>query len=70
MREKVGDTSDVHIYISQPPAPPPPEQTNDNIFRVLDRPYSPIVKDPRVMSAEGRDKSENDQEVKNALAFA
>ncbi|ORY51362.1 hypothetical protein BCR33DRAFT_712440 [Rhizoclosmatium globosum] len=60
MREKVGDTSDVHIYISQPPAPPPPEQTNDNIFRVLDRPYSPI----------GRDKSENDQEVKNALAFA
>ncbi|KAI9335467.1 hypothetical protein BDR26DRAFT_865813 [Obelidium mucronatum] len=69
MREKIGDTADVSVYLAQqgiPPPQPPP----DSIFRVLDRPYSPIVKDPRVLSAQSRESAERDSEVKNAMAFA
>ncbi|KAJ3025349.1 UNVERIFIED_CONTAM: EF-hand calcium-binding domain-containing protein 5 [Siphonaria sp. JEL0065] len=65
IREKVGDTADISVFIAQPAQSSP-----DNIFRVLDRPYSPIVKDPRVMSAQSREATERDADVKNALAFA
>ncbi|KAJ3073446.1 EF-hand calcium-binding domain-containing protein 5 [Podochytrium sp. JEL0797] len=69
MREKIGDTTDISIYITHPTLPPP-TPTTDIIFKVTDRPYSAIVKDPRVMSAQSREASQRDADLQNAMGFA
>ncbi|KAJ3136959.1 EF-hand calcium-binding domain-containing protein 5 [Physocladia obscura] len=64
MREKIGDTSDVTLFLNLI------NDSQEVIFKLLDTPFSPIVKDPRVVSAKSREANDRDPEVQNALGFA
>ncbi|KAJ3240078.1 EF-hand calcium-binding domain-containing protein 5 [Chytriomyces hyalinus] len=70
MREKIGDTADIRVYLNLPA--PNPQTSHEEIYRLLERPYSSIVKDPRVASARSREAAQNPDppEVLNAKAFA
>ncbi|KAJ3247241.1 EF-hand calcium-binding domain-containing protein 5 [Chytriomyces hyalinus] len=70
MREKIGDTANIRVYLNLPAANP--QTSHEEIYRLLERPYSSIVKDPRVASARSREAVQNPDppEVLNAKAFA
>ncbi|KAI8622030.1 hypothetical protein BC830DRAFT_1091244 [Chytriomyces sp. MP71] len=69
MREKIGDTSNLRVYLNLPAVE---RADKEEIYGLLERPYSPIVKDPRLASAKSREMAANPDppDIQNAKSFA